>query len=335
MRKVYNGEHGIGRISQEVLVKFEEQTDESLGQYVQDRAVSDLIHCGVVNVNKPKGPTSHDVTESVSNILHVRKAGHSGTLDPAVTGVLPVAVGRATRIVQAILPAGKEYICTMHLHDDADRAAIEEVMKEFTGIITQLPPVRSAVKRELRQRRVFYIEILATADRDVEFKVGCEGGTYIRKLVHDMGEKLGIGAHMIELRRTRAGCFDEQTMCTLDELEEAYNSWKQEEKEEQIRRVVQPIENAVAHLPRVWMDDAAVEPVCHGYGLAVPGICRMHDRIGPGDLVALMTLKDELVGLGRARLSSGEMQSREKGIAVSICKVFMREGTYKKPRPEQ
>lgn len=245
-----------------------------------------------------------------------------------MTGVLPIALGRATRIVQALLTAGKEYVGIMHLHKNIDETRLRETIKEqFIGKIKQIPPLKSAVKRQLRTRTVYYFEILEIEDKDVLFKVGAEAGTYIRKLIHDIGKSLGVGAHMAELRRTKAGPFDESTLFSLHELQDAYYFWKEESNEKFIRKVMQPIENGVQHLPKIWVFDTTVGSLCHGVDLKVPGISKLHSSINNDDNVAVMTLKEELVALGTAKMNSEEMMS-DKGLAVNIEKVFMKQGTY-------
>ena len=170
------------QIERKILTKKPAQTNPEYGCNPKDRPVQELINYGIVNIDKTKGPSSHQVSSYVKNILNLDKAGHSGTLDPGVTGVLPTALGRATRILQTLLKAGKEYICLMHLHKEADNQAIETAFTKFTGTITQLPPVRSAIKRQERKRAIYYLDILEIKEKDVLFKVGCEAGTYIRKL---------------------------------------------------------------------------------------------------------------------------------------------------------
>lgn len=305
-------------------------SDPHFGQVPSARSIPDLLDCGIVNIDKPKGPTSHDVVDRVREILQIRKAGHSGTLDPLATGVLPVGLGRATRILEVLLSAGKEYVCRMHLHEPTERKMLEQVFGDFTGPIEQVPPVRSVVKRVKRTRKVYYMEILDVQDKDVVFRIGCQAGTYIRKLVHDMGVKMAVGAHMTELRRTKAGCFNESSLCSLERLGQAHERWRARGDETALREILQPIENAVEHLPKIWIDDLAVNPVCHGYDLFVPGIVKLHSGISAADVVALMTLKDELIAIGQTKLASAEMIQQEKGVAVSIYKVFMREGTYRR-----
>lgn len=310
-----------------VLVRREATSDERFGCRPEDRKTEDIVDYGIVVVDKPKGPTSHQVSAFVQHILTIDKSGHGGTLDPGVTGVLPVALGRGTRVVQALLSAGKEYIAVMHLHKEVEESVLRETMNAFVGKIIQLPPVKSAVKRAERERSVYYVDIIEIEGKDVLFRVGCEAGTYIRKLIHDIGEALGCGAHMAELRRTKAGPFDDTQSFSLQELADAYFFWKKEGNDRFLRKVILPIETGVAHVSKVWIFDSAIESVCHGVDVKVPGIVRVHDDIKAGDIVAIMSLKDELVGLGVAQIGASEMV-KEEGVAVKTHKVFMEPKTY-------
>jgi len=317
----------------EVLIRKESHTDEQYGCHPNKRDIQTLLNYGIVNINKPSGPSSHQVSAYLQEILHLQKSGHSGTLDPGVTGVLPIALGRATRIVQTLLPAGKEYVALMHLHHEVELERLRKTLDSFTGQITQLPPIKSAVKRQERKRNVYYIDVLEIDGQDVLYSVGCQAGTYIRKLCHDMGVRLGVGAHMAELIRTKAGPFDESSMVTLDDLRDAYHYYKEEGKEKFLRQCVFPVEERIPHMAKVWIFDTTVEPICHGTDLMVPGISKMHGEIRKGQNVAIMTLKDELVALGTAQLDGREMLA-EKGLAVRTEKVFMEPGTYPRLKKE-
>lgn len=316
-------------LNREILIKKESDTDPSLGQDPNNRPVDELIEFGIVNIDKPSGPTSHQVSDYVQRILNIEKAGHSGTLDPGVTGVLAVALGRATRIVQALLPAGKEYICVMHVHETIAEEKVRKVLRDFTGTINQMPPIKSAVKREERERNIYYSDVLEIDGKDVLFRIGCQAGTYIRKYCHDAGQSLGTGAHMAELRRTKAGCFDESTLVSLQNLADAYYYWKEDGKDTLIRKAIQPIESAVAHFPKIWVHDSAVESLCHGRDIGIPGISKLHSGISERDNVALFTLKSELIGLAEMRMSSEDIIQNAKGIAAKTHKVFMKETLYK------
>src|SRR3989344_2659557 len=248
------------RIKREILVRKESETNYKYGCAPEERKTEEILNYGIVNIDKPKGPTSHQVSDYVQRILHINKSGHSGTLDPNVVGVLPVALERGTRIVQGLLTAGKEYIAIMHLHKEVDEKTLREtIQKNFIGKILQMPPIKSSVKRQLRPRTIYYFDILEIDGQDVLFKVGTEAGTYIRKLIHDIGQKLKTGAHMAELRRTKAGPFTEETAFTMHEITDAYYFWKEEQNDKFLRKVIQPVENGTAHLKKIWVFDTTVD----------------------------------------------------------------------------
>jgi H/ACA ribonucleoprotein complex subunit 4 len=319
------------KINRKVIEIRPVKTDSSYGEDPYNRPIEELIDYGIIPINKPKGPTSHQVSAYVKKIFNLKKSGHSGTLDPKVTGLLPVALGRGTRIVQALLPSGKEYVCIMHIHKDEKEEKIRKVINDFIGKIKQLPPIKSSVKRDWRYRKIYYIEILEIQEKDVLFKVGCQAGTYIRKLCHDIGDKLGTGAHMAELIRTKAGPFSDKETYTLQEVKDAYHYYIEEGNEKFLRKVIKPIEYGAGHLPKVWVLDSTVESICHGTDLAVPGIAKVETEIQADELVAIMTLKNELVALGMSKMISKEMKDKKKGIAVKTDKVFMKPGLYPKP----
>ncbi len=308
------------KLETKILVK--KDTTSSYGTDPGERDTSSIIDYGVVNIDKPQGPTSHQVCDYVKRIVKIKKAGHSGTLDPNVTGVLPVALGRATRIVQALLPAGKEYIALMHLHQKVEKKKLQKILKEFTGKIRQKPPVKSSVRRIERIRNIYYLDVLEAEEQDILFRVGCQAGTYIRKLCHDIGKKLKTGAHMQQLRRTKAGPFDESTLFTLQDLADAFYFYENG-NDKFIRKVIQPVENAVAHLPKIWVMDNAIGSLQHGIDLKIPGISKLHDSIQKEALTAVMTMKGELIAIGNAKMASKEMMEKDKGVAVDIHKVFM------------
>ena len=207
------------------LIKSKSKTNPDYGCNPYERPIEEHISKGVINLDKPSGPSSHEVDSWVKRILHVNKTGHGGTLDPKVTGVLPIGIDSATRVSQLLLPAGKEYVCLMTMHKEMPEDQIYEIFDQFTGKIYQTPPVKSAVKRELRVRTIYYATIYEIKGKDVLFRIGCEAGTYIRTFCHDIGEALGCGAHMAELRRTRAGPFNERNddLVNLHDLTDAYH----------------------------------------------------------------------------------------------------------------
>ncbi len=321
----------IEKVKRETIIKIPNATTSpKYGQDPNLRPVEQLIEYGIINLDKPAGPTSHQVSYYAQKVLGLKKSGHSGTLDPNVTGILPIATGKATRVVQALLIEGKEYIGVMHLHKTVDEKRLREVVTNFTGKIKQLPPVRSNVKRAVRYRRVYYFEILEINGSDILFKVGTQAGTYIRKLCHDIGQALGCGAQMWELRRTKVGHFNELDCVTLQDLADAYWLWKNEGNDKFIRHCIKPIEVGVFHLPKIVVLDTAVDALCHGAHLAIPGIVKFETGFEKDALVAMMTQKGEFIAFGKALLTGADIEKNKKGLAVKIESVFMNVGTYPK-----
>ena len=292
------------------------------------RGVIELLDSGIVVLNKPSGPTSHQAVDYLKRVLDLKKAGHSGTLDPGVTGVLPVALSRATRVTNCLLSAGKEYVCLMHLHKALSISRVKEIFaSHFSGVIEQLPPVKSAVKRQLRKREIYYVDVLEVKDKAVLFRVGCEAGTYIRKLVHDFGVVSGVGAHMVELVRTKAGPFVFDEMVSLQDLADAFHYFR-EGDDSFLKGMLLPVERGVEHLKKIYVHDGAINSLCHGAFLKVPGVAFLDSDIVKHDLVAVMSLKNELVLVGRALLNSNNLMKLSKGLAVKTEQVFMRPEQY-------
>lgn len=316
-------------VKREVLLRAQDITNPGHGHEPSSRPMREHLRLGIINLDKTVGPTSHEVVAWVKRLLEVRRAGHGGTLDPKVSGVLPVALEDATKMVQTLLPAGKEYVCLMHLHGDVPEHRLEQVLQEFQGDIYQRPPMRAAVRRLLRKRRIYYAELLERDGRDVLLRIGCEAGTYMRKWCFDVGEALGCGAHMAELRRTRTGPFHEDgALVKLHDLADAYAFWREEGTEDHLRKVILPVEATVQHLPKLVVRDGAVDALCHGASLAAPGVLTVETKISPDDLVALMTLKGELIALARATMTSKQIVEADHGIVAKPERVVMSPGTY-------
>ena len=248
-----------------------------------------------------------------------------------MTGVLPIALEEATKAVQALLHSGKEYICVMRLHAHTPEDRIKTVLDEFRGTIYQRPPVRSSVRRRLRTRRIHYLTLLETDGKNVLFRVGCEAGTYIRKLCHDAGEALGCGAHMRELRRTRAGPFAEaEGLITLHEVSYFHGLWQETRDESIPRKFITPMEKALELLPKVYIRDSAVDALCHGAHLAAPGVLSLDTGIKTNDVVAVFTQKGEAVALAKALASTEQVLRMNHGFVAKSQRVLMPRGVYPK-----
>jgi len=248
-----------------------------------------------------------------------------------VTGVLPIALEEATKAVQALLHSGKEYVCVMGLHAETPEDRIKTVLEEFQGTIYQRPPVRASVKRRLRTRRIYHLDLLETDGRNVLFRVDCEAGTYIRKLCYDLGEALGCSAHMRELRRTRAGPFIEgKGLTTLHEVSYLYGLWQDNQDENILRKFIVPMEKALELLPKVYIRDSAVDALCHGAHLAAPGVLSLETGIETNNVVAVLTLKGEAVALAKALAPTDQILKMNHGFVARSQRVLMPRGVYPK-----
>lgn len=320
-------------IKHEIFSLREEPTDDNYGCYPDKRTLKQRLDFGFVLLDKPPGTRSKTAAAIAKQLiapLGVTKMGYSGTLDPSVTGLLPLTINSANKVISTLLFGGKEYIALMHLHKEISEDKLRQAFEDFKGKIMQLPPVRSSVKRQYREREIYYSEIIDIEDKNVLFKIGVQSGTYIRKFISDLGEKMGIGANMAELRRTKVSTLTEKDhLVTLQDLDDAMYYYKNENDERLLSYAVQNVENAIVFLPKIYVSDSAVDTVCHGSPLAVPGVIRFN-RFEINDTVFLSTLKGELIGLGKATLSSREILGGKKGIAIKTDSVVMKTGTYPK-----
>jgi len=210
-------------------------TDDEYGTYFDKRNLDQLLKYGLILLNKPPGPTSHETVAWTKRILKIPKIGHSGTLDPQVSGVLPMGLGEGTKALEVLLYGPKEYHALGRLHSLPSKEKLTDVLNQFTGEIYQKPPQRSAVLRRTRTRTIYELELLEQKERLILIRVLCEAGTYIRKLIYDIGEILGPGATMIELRRTRVHQFVEGSqLVTLHELANAYSLWEEKKDDSKL-----------------------------------------------------------------------------------------------------
>ncbi len=314
---------------QPLKILSRDTTDFKWGKIPSNRTIAELLNYGIINLDKPPNPTSHEVVSYVKKILGIPKAGHSGTLDPQVTGVLPTALGKATRILDTLLLAGKEYVGNMRLHSDIDESRIRSIIRDYVGDLYQRPPLRASVKRVLRIRTIYNSEILDIKEREVLFRISSQAGFYVRKYCHDIGQSLSCGAHMKDLRRTRSGPFSETDfLSTLHDLYDAFEWYKEEKDENPLRNIILPMEYGVKHIPKINIKDSAVNPLCHGAPLALPGVSKYSEEFKAGKMVAIYTLKNELVALGEAQIDAITLPEKENGIVSSTKRVLMPIGTY-------
>jgi H/ACA ribonucleoprotein complex subunit 4 len=317
----------------ENLVRVDDDvTNDNYGHYPDKRPIEDLLEYGLILVDKPPGPASHEVVAWVKRILEIEKAGHSGTLDPGATGLLPMGLGEGTKALSVLLLGPKEYFALARLHAHASKEKMTGLMREFSGEIYQRPPQRSSVRRVTRVRTVFEFDYLDDYDRLVLMRILCQAGTYIRKIIYDIGEVLSPGATMVELRRTRVSNFSEQAdgMVRLHDLADAFYRYKHNNDEEKLRRLIKPIEYCLEGIRGITIRDTAVDAICHGAPLAVPGVIALPSDLREGELVGVYTLKGEVVGLGQAAMTKEQIEQNVKGIAFVMKRLIMKPNTYPK-----
>jgi tRNA pseudouridine55 synthase len=320
---------------------------------MKERGLRTAIVDGILNVNKPPGWTSHDVVAKLRGVLKGIRIGHAGTLDPAATGVLPVLIGRATRIAEYLLDWDKEYQAVLRLGqttdtldatgtvlrqcstDEVTHDAIQAAFGRFQGEIDQVPPMYSAVKvdgvplykaaragktveRESRRVTVYDLHILKIDGRDVAFRVRCSKGTYIRTLCADIGEALAVGGHLLVLERQRVGPLHLEQSCAIDQAIDSIRIGD-------LARQLLSLDDALAHMPVLTVNEAAAERVRHG--VPVPFQAVQWGRSSDGGLslgrraVRLKDSRDRLLGIGFVQGDSSNVDG-----FVAIVKVLVETG---------
>ena len=284
-----------------------------------ERDPADLLAFGVFNLDKPPGPSAHQVTAWARDVAGVERAAHAGTLDPKVTGCLPILTGDATRLAQVFDDARKGYVAVLELH--APRPTdFETILAEFEGPIHQKPPRKSAVARRLRTRTIHRLEALETEERRALIDVECESGTYVRKLCHDLGLALGTGANMGELRRRHTGTFDDTDLVTMQDLADAVAFWEEDGDADLLRAVVRPAERALRGLPQLTVAPSAAAEIANGAPVYAPGVVE-HDLEGAddGELVACYTPDGAAVCLGSLAGDPGA----DEGLVADLERVLV------------
>ncbi|MCS7135078.1 MAG: hypothetical protein N3E38_01680 [Candidatus Aenigmarchaeota archaeon] len=237
--------------------------------------------CFIVLVDKPSNLTSRQVCDIVKNKLHANKVGHSGTLDINATGLLLIAIDEATKIMPLFERMDKVYEGIMHLHKDVDDERLEKCIKNFVGRIIQKPPVKSRVKRVERERNVYFFDIIERFGRDVKFLTKVEAGTYIRKLVHDIGMEIG-GAHLKFLRRLQIGYFSINEAVKIENLSKTHL----------IR-----IEDALVNCKKIFIREEFKNKVLNGCFIRYDWVEKTEGELNKNDKVAIF-VGEKILGIG-------------------------------------
>lgn len=298
------------------------------------RPIDELKNYGVINLDKPANPSSHEVVAWVKKILKIEKTGHSGTLDPKVTGCLIVCLNRATRLVKAQQSAGKEYVAIVKLHAAIDNEnKLVKALDTLTGSVFQRPPLISAVKKVLRVRTIYESKLIEY-DQEKEmgiFWVSCQAGTYIRTQCVHIGYYTGTGAHMLELRRVRSGALKEdETMVTMHDVMDAQWMFDNFNDETYLRRVIMPLEILLVGYKRIVVKDTSVNAICYGAQLMLPGVLRYEEGIEIGQEVVLITTKGEAIALAVAQMTTSVIATCDHGTVAKIKRVIMDREVYPK-----
>nr|XP_045617184.1 H/ACA ribonucleoprotein complex subunit 4-like [Procambarus clarkii] len=296
------------------------------------RNITDYVKAGFINLDKPSNPSSHEVVAWIKRILRLEKTGHSGTLDPKVTGCLIVCLERSTRLVKSQQGAGKEYVCIFRLHENVEsEARVRLTLDKLKGAQFQRPPLISAVKRQLRVRTVYDNKLLEYHPEQNMgiFWVSCEAGTYIRTMCVHLGLHLGTGGQMQELRRVRSGIQGEKdSMVTMHDIMDAQWLYDNHKDESYLRRAIKPLEAMLIAHKRIIMKDSAVNAVCYGAKIMLPGVLRYENGIEMDEEIVVCTTKGEAICIALAMMTTSTMSSCDHGVVAKIKRVIMERDTY-------
>ncbi|XP_073987730.1 dyskerin pseudouridine synthase 1 Nop60B [Rhodnius prolixus] len=316
----------------QLYTKTNHFTPLAYGSSPLQRTITDYIRAGYINLDKPSNPSSHEVVAWIKRILRVEKTGHSGTLDPSVTGCLIVCIERATRLAKSQQSAGKEYIAVFKLHEPVEN--IDSILKKMEFLKSaqfQRPPLISAVKRQLRVRTIYDSKLI---EFDKEKNMGivwlkCEAGTYVRTYCVHLGLLLGVGGQMVELRRNRSGIqSEEQGLVTMHDVHDAQWLYDNHRDESYLRRVIRPLEGLLVGYKRIVMKDSAVNAVCYGAKIMLPGVLKYEDGIELNEEIVIMTTKGEAICLAIAMMTTSTIASCDHGLVAKIKRVIMDRDTY-------
>lgn len=271
---------------------------------MKKKTIKELLNFSIINIDKPSGPTSFQVSSFIRDSLGLTKTSHLGTLDPQVSGVLPIALGRACRLNDYLMHRDKEYVGIMRLHLEVDNNKLKETINKFLGKITQLPPLRSRVKRAERIREIKEFRILERKEKDILFITTVQAGTYIRKLIHDLGLEIG-GAHMLELRRKKAGIFEEYSAINLYDFEKAVKEYESS-NEESLRKILIPADEIIRDImPIIEVKSSSIKKLLTGKPLMKADI---EVKLPKEEIFAIFD-RDNFIGVYR-KSESGDIIAR-------------------------
>ncbi len=298
-------------------------TNPAVGTLPDERTVEQRLAGGFILLDKPAGPTSHQVAAWARDLFGLERLGHGGTLDPFATGVLPLMAGKAMKVTKKILNHKKSYICVFRFAQEVTDEDLQAAMVRLTGRVYNVPPEVSAVKVQVRTRKIFAFEQLDRAGNDMIARVHCEAGTYIRTMARDLGLLLNMKVQLKELRRDMSGVFTLDDCVTLQELADAVWLWKECDRPEALIRVIHPIEKLLLDLPSATVKDSAAAALAHGAPLLRPGLVNIAAGVASGKEIYVQTLKNEAVGVVTLTANTDDIASMTEGEVARPSMVLM------------
>ena len=308
-------------------------TDDAFGTVPDERTLEQRLASGFILVDKPAGPTSHQLAAWARDLLGLDRLGHGGTLDPFATGVLPLMAGRCMKITNKILKHKKTYIAVFRFRTMPDEADLKKTITSMTGRIYNVPPEVSAVKVQVRTRTIHAFELLDVEGNDAVARISCDAGTYIRTMARDMGLLLNTPVTLKELRRETSGMFDLKDCVTMDQLADAVWLWKECGQEEALKAIVHPIEKLLVDVPRCLVKDSAVAALAYGAPLLLPGLISIPKGLKKGTELMVASLKEEAVGFVKLKADSNDIIAMETGEIARPSMVLMDTDVYPRRWP--
>ena len=313
---------------EKLILDSKAETNNAIGGHPDSRSVEQRLASGFILLDNPAGPTSHQVASWVRDLFGLERLGHGGTLDPFATGVLPLLAGKSMKVTKKILTHDKTYIAIFRCAEEPDSDALATAMKRLTGRVYNVPPEISAVKVQVRTRKISTFDMIERNGKDILTRIECEAGTYVRTMARDLGLMLGYKVDLKELRRENSGRFELSKCVTLQEVADAYWLWKECDKPEALLKMIHPVEKLVLDMPAAHVKDSAAAAIAHGAPLLRPGIVEVDSGVSSGKDIAIFTLKDELVGIVKLTVDSNQLPNMNSGEVARPSMVLLEQDLY-------
>tara|TARA_B100000287_G_C20588146_1_gene763085 strand:+ start:126 stop:1085 length:960 start_codon:yes stop_codon:yes gene_type:complete len=294
----------------------------------EELTIEQRLASGFILLDKPPGPTSHQIASWVRDLLGLERLGHGGTLDPFATGVLPLMAGKSMKLTKGILKTDKTYVAVLKFAQETNIDSLNEVIDKLTGRIYNVPPEISAVKVQVRTRKIYKFELIENNSKQAIVRIFCEAGTYIRTIARDMGLLLGYNVELKELRRENSGRFNLTDCVTLQEIADAVWLWKECDNSAALEKIIHPTEKLLLDKPYIIVKDSAASALCHGAPLLRPGLIEVSDTLSSGLEVAAFTSKNEIVGIVKMSKGFTEISSESSGEIGKPVMILMEQERY-------